>query len=138
MAVGAKNNIVLCSDPILAEILEKRGIKARVFDTILSVGEQEAAMKLLDEFAAQWFLDEDGNDYTLYRKVSIGAAIYQETLSFFHLLTHFVFIVEKLVRDHDCIEMYQSVSCRMPQHILDFLATNKIPVHTVDEQYPYL
>lgn len=132
-----KNKINICSDPILKEKLEDRGIEAYTFDTILSSDEKTFVLESLDKFFSVWFIKEDSLDYTEYRGVSIGAAIHDELMTIFHLLVHFIFILDKVGLDKN-INFYHSFSYRMPEYIVDFLKDCNVEVTLIDEKYPWL
>ena len=131
-----KERINICTDPILRELLHEEGIEATVFDSILCEEEKIKMLEALDRFASGWFLDRNGDDYTDYRNVSIGAAIYDEVRLLFTLLFHFVYWTDKLTDEFD-ITFYQSKSCMLPDHIIELLRLKEIPVMTMEYSYPF-
>lgn len=129
--------MILCTDPILKEILKKQGVKALVFDTVLSADERQKMLESLHEFASGWFLDEQGKDFTEYCDVSIGAAVHDEVMILFHMLYHFVKISEKIKAD-EIFELYQSDSCRVPKAVEGLITDLGGKVKTTSDVYPYL
>ena len=133
----SEDKINICSDPVLRDRLKDKGIKSEVFDNILSENEKITMLESLDEFISMWFITRDGRDCTEYRNVSIGAAIHDEMMTIFHLLIHFIFIIDKLGTEK-IITFYHSNSCLMPEPIIDFLRRFKVAITLVDERYPWL
>ncbi|KJR43922.1 hypothetical protein MCHI_000175 [Candidatus Magnetoovum chiemensis] len=131
-------SINICTDPFLSQYLSERGIDALVFDLITTQDQTNKILETLARFGSDWFLDKDGQDYTEYKNVSIGAAIYDEVLLFNHLLLRFIYLLDKLLQEYDNITFYQSVSCRMPKHILTLLISHNVTVNTIEYKYPYL
>lgn len=137
MTFISQKSINICSDPILRNCLAQQGIDAHVFDTILSREEKTGMLESLERFASNWFLTEEGVDYTEYRNVSIGAALHDEVMTLFHLLIHFVFVIDKLESKNEII-FYHSTSCLMPDVVIEFLSWSNVTIKLVDEKYPWL
>ena len=129
--------IILCADPILRDKLKAEGIGATVFDTILNHEEKVKMLERLDLFASNWFL-QNGEDFTEYRNVSIGAAIHDDVLTFFHMYYHFCLILEKVDYKSNQIIFYQSDSCLLPEPITSLLQKHGVEVITKSYSYPYL
>lgn len=101
--------IILCTDPILRDKLKAEGIGATVFDTILNHEEKVKMLEQLDLFASNWFL-QNGEDFTEYRNISIGAAIHDDVLTFFHMYYHFCLILEKVDYKSNQVIFYRKKS----------------------------
>ncbi len=130
-------NINICSDPILKKCLVEIGINARVFDTILSGHEKTKMLELLEQFSSNWFLTKDDVDYTEYKNISIGAATHDEVRTLFHMLLHFIFILDKLGTKNK-ITFYHSPSCIMPDIIIKLLVQSNVKIKFVQEKYSWL
>lgn len=126
--------IELAIDPILNKKLNKEGIQAKVFDSVLSREEKNKMLEDLHFFAGTWFID--GYDRTVYRSISVGAATYDDFMSFYALFLHFGRINE-LYNDHKIV-LYISVSCNLNDKVLDFLKKMNWTVILRKEHYPYL
>jgi hypothetical protein len=137
MKFDPQKKINICSDPILKERLSRQGIDAHTFDAVLNRDEKIHMLESLRNFASHWFLSEDGVDYTEYRNISTGAAIHDEVMTLLHLLTHFVFVIDKLDSKNEII-FYHSTSCLMPDVVVEFLNQSKVTVKLEDEKYPWL
>lgn len=130
-------NINICSDPILKDHLSQQGIDAHTFDSILSREEKIDMLESLEGFASNWFLNEEGIDYTEYRNISIGAAVYDEVRILFQLLAHFIFVIDKLDPKNGIV-FFHSTSCLMPNVIIEFLSQFNVTIRLIDERYPWL
>ena len=106
----------LCTDPILKDLLGKRGITAEVYDAVLSKSEKQEMLENLEVFASSWFM-KNGKDSTEYRNVSIGAAIHDDVLTFFSYLYHIALVLLKVKYHEDTVVFYQSDSCRLPDNV---------------------
>jgi hypothetical protein len=137
MGTVTQKTICFCSDPVLQGRLAGQGIGARVFDEILSREEKTAMLESLDCFASRWFLNEKGSDYTEYRGVSLGAALHDEVMIFFHLLLHFIYIIDKLGPEYKVV-FYHSDSCLMPDPVIRFLVQEQVEVRRAAEKYPWI
>ena len=126
----------LCTDPILKDLLEKRGITVEVFDAILSKSEKQEMLENLEVFASNWFI-ENGEDISEYRNVSIGAAIHDDVLTFFSSLYHILLLVEKLDYKKNKIVFYQSKSCELPESVKKALLELGVNVETTMDKYPF-
>lgn len=129
--------INVCSDPILKGYLQQQGVSAEVFDVILNSEEKVRMLETLTDFASNWFLTNEGFDYSEYRNVSIGASIHDEMRTYFHLLIHFIYVVSKIGKDTK-ITFFHSTSCLMPDVIIDFLTFCGACVKLIDAKYPWL
>ena len=129
--------VVLCTDPFLKSYLKRKGIDAAVFDTILSEEEKIHMLENLDRFSTSWFLDSGKNDYTQYRGISIGASVHDEIMNFFHLLVHFIYILDRVAKPGSKIIFYQSASCLMPGCVQRLIKTCGGKLFTCDYDYPY-
>ena len=132
------DDFIICTDPFLQKILANKGIDATVFDKVLTSQEKKSILEQLEKFASEWFVDKKGKDYTTYRGVSIGAALHDEVLTFFHLLARFLFILEKVSVGNKKIVLYQSQSCLMPDHIVQLIEACGGEVVTTNDKYLYL
>jgi len=129
--------MILCTDPILKEKLKSEQINAVVFDSVLTELEKQRMLESLDGFASGWFLDSEGNDYTEYRGVSIGGCLREEVMTLFHILYHFVWIINKN-GDDGPFEFYQSESCKVPDVVEELIWNVGGNVKTTLHKYPYV
>jgi len=132
-----RDTITLCTDSILQKYLKEEGIEAGLFDKVLSKDEKMDFLENLDNFACDWFLDRKGSDYTIYKDISIGAGIHDEIMIFFHLVTHFIFLLEKIKKEGKDVLFYDSLSCRLPKHVVELIKASGGKIITKDFKYPY-
>lgn len=126
----------LCTDPFLKVLLEERGIQAEIFDNVLSKIEKQKMLESLEEFASNWFI-QNNKDISEYRNVSIGAAIHDDVLIYFHLILHVAILIEKINYGENNIVFYQSISCRLPDNIERFLKDIGVKMKTTNDKYPF-
>ena len=129
--------MILCTDPILKERLKKKQIDAIVFDSILTRDEKQEKLESLFGFASGWFLDKDNQDYTEYRKVSIGGVLSDEVMMLFQMFYNFVWIYNK-VESKDPIQFYESESCKIPEPVRELISFTGGETITCSESYSYL
>ena len=128
----------LCIDPILKGLLKSRGIFAEVYDSVLPKAEKQQMLEDLEKFASNWFLDRGGKDITEFQKVSIGAAIHDDVLSYFCLLYHILKILEKIHFQKNAIVFYQSISCELPDIVEESLIEAGVGIVKTKDRYPFL
>ena len=82
-----KDTVVIAGDAMAYEELKKKDIKSKPLDFYRNVKEYNEVEEYAMNLSGKWFVDNEGNDFTMYEDISLGASLQMEIFLNFNVVS---------------------------------------------------
>ena len=93
-----KDTVVIAGDAMAYEELKKKDIKSKPLDFYRNVKEYNEVEEYAMNLSGKWFVDNEGNDFTMYEDISLGASLQMEIFLNFNYIMRAILDVSNILK----------------------------------------
>tara|TARA_B100000315_G_scaffold184167_1_gene173153 strand:- start:2072 stop:4087 length:2016 start_codon:yes stop_codon:yes gene_type:complete len=112
-----QDTICIVNDALALVTLKEKGIHCKTVEEFRNSKEHEEAQNLALVLAEQWFIDNEGNDITVYEGISLGKSLKISVFKFFLYLIKAILDVSNIIKQEnpDRVFFVDDVSISKPR-----------------------